>query len=296
MLAVDLFVNGLIVGLFYALMAVGLAMIFGVLKVVNFAHGEFFMIGAYTYVLVSLKLGVSPWIALPGAAIAGAMLGWIVERLLMRPLYAGYASWGFMKDEYAVVVTFGLSLLLINLVDKTVGPYSFRGTPLVDIGRFALGPVMLTGQKAIAALVAVALMVGLALFIKRSEWGLQIQAVAQNRLGASLAGIDATRTTSLIFVISGALAALSGALLAPLVNPSPDIGAFPAIKSFVIVVLGGMGSIWGAMIAALILGVSEAFFSVYISYDYRDAFGLIILVAVLLLRPQGLMGEKGREL
>ena len=97
-------------------------------------------------------------------------------------------------------------------------------------------------------------------------------------------------------MISGALAALSGALLAPLVNPSPDIGAFPAIKSFVIVVLGGMGSIWGAMIAALIIGVTEAFFSVYISYDYRDAFGLIVLVAVLLLRPQGLLGEKGREL
>ena len=90
------------------------------------------------------------------------------------------------------------------------------------------------------------------------------------------------------------LAALSGALLAPLVNPSPDIGAFPAVKSYVIVVLGGMGSIWGAMLAALILGVSEAFFSVYISYDYRDAFGLIILVLVLLLRPQGLFGEKGR--
>jgi branched-chain amino acid transport system permease protein len=296
MLALDQLANGLIYGCFYALMAVGLAMIFGVLKVVNFAHGEFFMIGAYTYVLVSLKLGVSPWLALPGAAVAGGLLGWVVERLLMRPLYAGYASWGFMKDEYAVVVTFGLSLLLINLVDKTVGPYSFRGPPLVDIGRFPLGPVMLTGQKAIAALVAVALMVGLALFIKRSVWGLQIQAVAQNRLGASLAGIDATRTTSLIFVISGALAALSGALLAPLVNPSPDIGAFPAIKSFVIVVLGGMGSIWGAMIAALIIGVTEAFFSVYVSYDYRDAFGLIVLVAVLLLRPQGLLGEKGREL
>ena len=97
-------------------------------------------------------------------------------------------------------------------------------------------------------------------------------------------------------MISGMLAALSGALLAPIVNPSPDIGAFPAIKSYVIVVLGGMGSIWGAMTAALILGVLESFFSVYISYDYRDAFGLIILVLVLLFRPQGLFGEKGREL
>jgi branched-chain amino acid transport system permease protein len=296
LLSVDLLVNGLIYGCFYALMAVGLAMIFGVLKIVNFAHGEFFMIGAYTYVLVALKLDVSPWIALPCAAIAGAALGWIVERLLMRPLYQGYASWGFMKDEYAVVVTFGLSLLLINLVDKGVGPYSYRGPALVETSRLALGPVMLTGQKAIASMVAVAIMAGLAVFLKKSVWGKQIQAVAQNRLGASLAGIDATRTTSLIFAISGMLAALSGALLAPLVNPSPDVGAFPAIKSYVIVVLGGMGSVWGAMLAALILGVSEAFFSVYVSYDYRDAFGLAILVAVLLLRPQGLFGEKGREL
>src|SRR5207244_11974385 len=133
------------------------------------------------------------------------------------------------------------------------------------VSRFAFGPIMLTGQKAIASVVAVLLMVGLALFIKRSVWGLQIQAVAQNRLGASLAGIDATRTTSLIFVISGMLAALSGALLAPMVNPSPDIGAFPAIKSSVIVVLGVMGSIWGAMLAALVLGVADACFSVYVS-------------------------------
>src|SRR5690349_3999914 len=296
MLAFDLAVNGLIVGLFYALMAVGLAMIFGVLKIVNFAHGEFYMVGAYTYVLASLKLGVPPWLALPLAALAGAALGWIVERTLMRPLYAGYGSWAIMKDEYAVVVTFGLSLLLINLVDKIVGPYPYRGPVLIGTPRFALGPIMLNGQKLVAAGVSIALLVGFAIFLKRSLWGRQIQAVAQNRLGASLAGIDATRTTSLIFAISGMLAALSGALLAPLINPSPDVGAFPAIKAFVIVVLGGMGSVWGSLAAALLLGVLESFFAVYISYDYRDAFGLLILMLVLLARPQGLFGEKGREL
>jgi len=296
MLAVDLFVNGLIVGLFYALMAVGLAMIFGVLKIVNFAHGEFYMVGAYAYVLIALKLDVPPWIALPLAAAAGAGLGWLVERTLMRPLYAGYGNWAIMKDEYAVVVTFGLSLLLINLVDKGVGPYPYRGPTLTEASRFALGPVMLNGQKLIAAGVSIVLLAGLALFLKRSLWGRQIQAVAQNRLGASLAGIDATRATSLVFMLSGMLAALSGALLAPLINPSPDVGAFPAIKSYVIVVLGGMGSVWGAMIASLLLGVLESFFAVYVSYDYRDAFGLLILMAVLLFRPQGLLGEKGREL
>jgi branched-chain amino acid transport system permease protein len=296
MLAIDLFVNGLIVGLFYALMAVGLAMIFGVLKIVNFAHGEFYMVGAYTYVLIALKLDVSPWIALPLAAVAGAALGWVVERTLMRPLYAGYGSWAIMKDEYAVVVTFGLSLLLINLVDKVVGPYPYRGPMLTETSVFMLGPVRLNGQKIIAAAVSAGLLAGLALFIKRSLWGRQIQAVAQNRMGASLAGIDATRTTSLIFAISGLLAGLSGALLSPLINPSPDVGAFPAIKSYVIVVLGGMGSIWGAMIASLLLGVLESFFAVYVSYDYRDAFGLLILMVVLLVRPQGLLGEKGREL
>jgi branched-chain amino acid transport system permease protein len=295
MLALDLFVNGLIFGLFYALMAVGLAMIFGVLKVVNFAHGELYMVGAYTYVLASLKLGIPPWLALPLAALAGAALGALVERTLMRPLYTGYASWGIMKDEYAVVVTFGLSLLLINLVDKVVGPYPYRGPALIETSRFAIGPVMLNGQKLIAAGISLALLVALALFIKRSVWGRQIQAVAQNRLGASLAGIDATRTTTLVFAISGLLAALSGALLAPLINPSPDVGAFPAIKSYVIVVLGGMGSIWGAMLAALLLGVAESFFAVYVSYDYRDAFGLLILMLVLLFRPQGLLGEKGRD-
>jgi len=238
---------------------------------------------------------VSPWIALPVAAAAGAALGWLVERTLMRPLYSGYASWSIMKDEYAVVVTFGLSLLLINLVDKIVGPYPIRGPELIETTRFAIGPIMLNGQKLIAAGISLAILLGLALFIKKSLWGRQIQAVAQNRLGASLAGIDATRTTSMIFAIAGLLAALSGALLAPVINPSPDVGAFPAIKSYVIVVLGGMGSIWGAMIAALFLGVFEAFFAVYVSYAYRDAFGLLLLILVLIFRPQGLFGEKGRE-
>jgi branched-chain amino acid transport system permease protein len=296
MLLLDLTINGLIMGLFYALMAIGLSLIFGILKIVNFAHGEFYMVGAYAYTLIALMLGVSPWLALPGAFILGGIAGWATERVLMRPLYAGYASWGWMRDEYAVIVTFGLSLLLIHLVDKVIGPYPYRGPSLVDVTRMELGPILLSGHRLIAALVALAIVAGVALFIRRSFWGRQIQAVAQNRLGASLAGIDTARASSLVFTLSGGLAALSGALLSPIINASPDVGVFPAVKSYVIVVLGGMGSLPGAIAASLLLGVLEAWGAVYLSYDYRDTFGLVILIFILLFRPHGLFGEKAREI
>jgi len=295
MLLIDLTVNGLIIGLFYALMAIGLSLIFGILRIVNFAHGEFYMIGAYAYTLIALFFGISPWLTLPCAFIAGMALGWATERLLMRPLYSGYASWGVMKDEYAVIITFALSLLLINLVDKVIGPNGYRGPSLVATTRVEIGPFMASGHRLMAAGIALLVLIAVGLFVRYSYWGRQIQAVAQNRLGASLAGIDTAKASSIVFALSGGLAALAGALLSPIINATPDVGAFPAVKSYVIVVLGGMGSIPGAVVASLILGVLESFGAVYISYGYRDTFGLVILIMVLLFRPQGLFGERSRE-
>jgi branched-chain amino acid transport system permease protein len=295
MLTLDLLINGLIIGVFYALMAVGLSLIFGILKIVNFAHGEFYMLGAYAYTLAALVLGASPWLALPLAFLVGALVGLVVERLLMRPLYAGYASWGLMRDEYAVIVTFGLSLLLINLVDKIIGPYAYKGPPLVEISRIYLGPVVISGHRLVAAIVGIAVIALVLAVVRYSYWGRQIQAVAQNRFGASLAGIDTAKVGAIVFALAGGLAGLSGALLANIFNPTPDVGIFPAIKSYVIVVLGGMGSVPGSIVASLLLGVLESFGGVYISYQYRDTFGLIILILVLLVRPQGLLGEKTRE-
>lgn len=295
MLTLDLTINGLIIGVFYALMAIGLSLIFGILKIVNFAHGEFYTVGAYAYTLVALALGVPPWLALPFAFIVGVILGLVVERLLMRPLYSGYASWGVMRDEYAVIITFGLSVLLINLVDKIVGPYAYKGPALVGITRMVLGPILVSGHRLVAAIIAIGVIVATALVVRYSYWGRQIQAVAQNRLGASLAGIDTAKASAIVFALAGGLAAISGALLANIFNPTPDVGVFPAIKSYVIVVLGGMGSLPGSIVASLILGVLESFGSVYISYQYRDTFGLVILIMVLLFRPQGLFGERSRE-
>ncbi len=295
MLTLDLLINGLIIGVFYALMAIGLSLIFGILKVVNFAHGEFYMVGAYAYTLAALALNLSPWLALPLAFVVGMVVGLIVERTLMRPLYAGYASWGLMRDEYAVIVTFALSILLINLVDKFIGPYGFRGPALVGIPRVYLGPVIVSGHRLFAAIAATVVIIATLLIVRYSYWGRQIRAVAQNRLGASLAGIDPAKVSAIVFALAAGLAAISGALLANIFNPTPDVGAFPAAKSYVIVVLGGMGSVPGAIIGSLVLGVLESFGGVYVSYQYRDAFGLVLLILVLLVRPQGLLGEKSRE-
>jgi branched-chain amino acid transport system permease protein len=295
MLAIDLTINGLIIGVFYALMAIGLTLIFGILKVVNFSHGEFYMVGAYAYTLAALMLGISPWLALPSAFLIGALLGLLVERLLMRPLYSGYISWGVMRDEYAVIVTFGLSLLLINLVDKVIGPYAIKGPPLTTISRISFGPVIVSGHRLVAFVVGVAVIAVVMVAVRYSFWGRQIQAVAQNRLGASIAGINTAKASAIVFALAGGLAGLSGALLANIFNPTPDVGIFPAIKSYVIVVLGGMGSVPGSVVASLMLGVLESFGAVYISYQYRDTFGLVILILVLLVRPQGLFGERRRE-
>lgn len=294
-LAVDLLVNGLITGLFYALMAIGLSLIFGILRVVNFAHGEFYMVGAYIYSIIAIAIGVPVWLALPCAFLGGAAIGWVTERTLMRPLYAGYTSWGLMRDEYAVIVTFGLSLFLINLVDKLIGPYAFRGPVLIEASRITIGPILISGHRLTAAIIAILLIIVTTALIRWSFWGKQIRAVAQNRLGASLAGIDTARVSSIVFMLSGGLAAFAGALLSPVINASPDVGAFPAIKSYIIVVLGGMGSVPGAIIASLLLGAIESFGAVYLSFAYRDAFGLGLLILFLLFRPQGLFGEKGRE-
>src|SRR3569623_2188290 len=163
---VELAVNGLITGLFYALMAIGVSLIFGILKIVNFAHGEFYMVGAYAYTLIALALGVPVWIALPLAFVVGALLGWLTERTLMRPLYAGYTSWGLMRDEYAVIVTFGLSLFLINFVDKVIGPYAFRGPTLIDVSRVTIGPVLISGHRLLAAGIAISVIAITAALIK----------------------------------------------------------------------------------------------------------------------------------
>jgi branched-chain amino acid transport system permease protein len=292
----EILVTGAIMGTFYAMLALGLSLIFGILKVVNFAHGEFFMIGAYTYALLTRSLGLAPFFAVLPAAVAGIVAGIAVERLLMRPLYQRYIEWATMRDEYAVIVTFGLSLFLINLANQVFGPYQISGLGLVPLReRIPLGGVMLSTHRVLASGLGVILLMTAYLLLKYTHWGKAVQAVAQNRFGAAIAGINSTHVSLIVFGLSGGLAAVAGALLSPIFPAEPFVGAFPAVKSFVVVVLGGMGSLPGSILGAYLLGILEQVGAVYVSYTYRDTFAFLILILMLVVRPQGIMGERARE-
>jgi branched-chain amino acid transport system permease protein len=294
-LTVEIVFTGLLIGSFYALMALGLTLVFGILKIVNFAHGEFFMIGAYAYTLLVVRAGLPQGPAMLSAVLLGAVVGLVMERLLMRPLYTGVIGPGPLRDEYAIIVTFGLSLFLINLSHQVLGPYPIKGPDLVAGSRMELFGMFLSPHRLLASGLAVLTLALIVWLIRTTVWGKRVQAVAQNRFGAAIAGIDHARVSALVLALSGGIVALSGALLSPLFHAYPDVGAFPAVKSFVVVVLGGMGSIAGSIVGGLLLGVLENFGAIYVSYEYRDTFGFIILMLVLLLRPQGLFGERARE-
>lgn len=288
--------NGLIVSSFYALAALGLAIIFGVLRVVNFAHGELYMLGGYAYFLAVSALGLPPILAILVATAALAAVGALVEWLLIRPVYDGRAD---RPEEYSIMITFALSVLLLNLANSLFGPWPRRPEPLFR-GGVELGELIVSGDRLAAASVAVVLIAILLAGLRYTWAGRAVRAVSQNREAAAIFGISVTRVGMLAFATGAALAGTAGALMGPVFNVVPSMGIIPVIKAYVIVVLGGLGSIPGAIIGAIILGQVESFATILIpdpsrALAYKDAYGLVLLVVVLLLRPEGLFGTKGRR-
>jgi branched-chain amino acid transport system permease protein len=288
--------NGLIVSSFYALAALGLAMIFGVLRIVNFAHGELYMLGGYTYFLVVSTMGMPPVFGLVVAAVALMIVGALIEWLLIRPVHDGRAD---RPDEYAIMITFALSILLLNLANSLFGPWPRRPEPLFR-GRVEIGELIISGDRLAAAGVAVLLIAALLLALRYTWAGRAVRAVSQNREAAAIFGISVTRVGMIAFALGAALAGLAGALMGPVFNVTPPMGVIPVIKAYVIVVLGGLGSIPGAIVGAVILGQVETFGMILFpdpsrALAYKDAYGLVLLVVVLLVRPQGLFGTRQRR-
>lgn len=277
-------VNGLVTGGIYALIAVGLTMIFGILDIVNFAHGELYMVGAYlTYIFVT-QINLPFAVAVAAAVAAAALIGALVEFVIFRPVR-------FSSPLNSIIVSMGLSIILANgaLLIFTATP---RALASPVSGSVDLGGVIVTWDRLLIFAVAAGLFVALTLYVRKTWMGTAMRAVAQDLTAAQLVGININRVSRTTFVISVGLAAVAGALVGPLVVLQPSMGGVAVLKAFAVVILGGIGSVPGAIFASLLLGVVEQFTAAFVSNAFKDFISFAILIAVLMIRPTGLFGQQ----
>ncbi|MBN9541160.1 MAG: branched-chain amino acid ABC transporter permease [Alphaproteobacteria bacterium] len=279
--------NGLSVGMGYALVALGLSLIFGVLHVINFAHGETFMIGGLVTLIATSLLGVPYLLALPIAGVAGALLGFAINHLAVQPLLQ-------RRDGGADVLlaTFAVSILIHQAVVVLWGPAPARIDGLA--GTIEIGSVVLTSQRLFVLAVGIAFLVALEWCLKRTRFGTELRAVAQSQFAARVVGIEVDRVNLRTFVIAAVIAGVGGGLLSPVILYSSLMGQVVIIKAFVVVVIGGMGSIVGAVVCGLLVGLLESMLSLVTSEGTATAIIYSLLLAVLLVRPYGLAGKKAR--
>ena len=279
--------NGLSVGMGYALVALGLSLIFGVLHVINFAHGETFMIGGLVTLIATSLLGVPYLLALPIAGVAGALLGFTINHLAVQPLLQ-------RRDGGADVLlaTFAVSILIHQAVVVRWGPAPARIDGLA--GALEIGSVVLTSQRLFVLAVGIAFLVALEWCLKRTRFGTELRAVAQSQFAARVVGIEVDRVNLRTFVIAAVIAGVGGGLLSPVILYSSLMGQVVIIKAFVVVVIGGMGSIVGAVVCGLLVGLLESMLSLVTSEGTATAIIYSLLLAVLLVRPYGLAGKKAR--
>ena len=279
-------VNGVTIGAVYALIAVGLTLVFGILDVINFAHGEFYMLGAFLTYSLTVRLGLDYFLALVLTIVGGAGAGLIAERLTVRPLQG--------RHMFTVVLsTLGLSIFLQNGALLTWGPdpreieLAWGGRPIV------VGGVVITMLRLAVIVTSAVVIAALTWFIRRTIWGMAMRAVAKNRDAAALMGVPVRRVFALTFAVGTAMAGVAGGLLGAMFTIEPTMGEWAVVKAFCVVIMGGMGNVPGAVLGGLILGVAENVGGGFLpgGSSYKDGIGYAILIAVLLLRPQGLFGR-----
>lgn len=274
--------NGLVIGTGYALIGVGLTLIFGILGVLNFAHGEFYMLGAYGVFLAMNWFGFGYAPALALTVVAAVALGAVLKLSVIDPLLKG-------NPVNTLLGTFALGLLLHYGVTLGVGPAPQRiPSPFSVIVEF--GPIVLTGQKLLVLGAGSAVLVALSVLLQRTSIGRLMRCTSQNRQAARILGVDVRAVENFTFALAMVLAAFGGALLGPLTQITPDMGGTVVLKAFAVIVLGGMGSAAGAAVGGLLLGVAETLAAGYISTAWRDGLGFFVLLGMLLLWPRGIFG------
>jgi branched-chain amino acid transport system permease protein len=278
--------NGLMMGSIYALFAVGMVLVFGVMRVLNFAHGAIFMAGGYMcHVVMAHVVNLYP-VALLLSALGGAAIGLLLERLVFRRLRENLSM--------QIVASLGLILMAQNAVLLLFGPEAVQISVPSTRAVLPLGPIGLTLQQVLIIGVVGVSMISLQLFLSRSRLGTAMRAASQDLQAARVVGIDPDRVFAITFALASALAALGGALLGPLFLVFPGMGDLPLLKGLTAIVLGGMGSIGGAVLGGLAIGVLEAESTLFAPTDYRDLLVFGLLIVVLLVRPYGLFGRRMR--
>ena len=282
------FINGLNIGSIYALIALGYTMVYGIAKLINFAHGDVIMVGAYIS-FISMKFGLPWWLAVIISIVACAILGVVMEKVAYKPLRNA--------SRISLLITaIGISYLLQNLFQLIFGANPQPYHAFITLPALNLGGISIQANYYITFSVSVVLMILLTLFVNKTTMGKAMRAVSEDEGAAKLMGINVDTTISLTFAIGCALAAIVGILYAncyPMINPT--LGSLPGIKAFIAAVLGGIGSIPGAVIGAFILGMVEAMTKAYISSQLTDTIVFAILILMLVFKPAGILGKNVKE-
>lgn len=288
---VSYLVNGISLGSVYALIALGYTMVYGIAKMLNFAHGDIIMVGGYTVFVTFSQMGMNPFVSLLISIVVCTVLGVVIERLAYKPLRNA--------SPLAVLITaIGVSYLLQNLALLLFGADTKAFTTIVKVAPVVLfdGRLTITGETIVTIAACIVIMLALTSFIKYTKSGRAMLAVSEDKGAAQLMGINVNGTIALTFAIGSALAAVAGVLLCS-AYPSltPYTGSMPGIKAFVAAVFGGIGSIPGAFIGGILLGVIESLSKAYISSQLSDAIVFGVLIIVLLVRPTGILGKNIQE-
>ena len=284
-------VTGISLGSVYAIIALGYTMVYGIAKMLNFAHGDVIMIGGYVVFVSVSNLGINPYVAILISMAVCTVLGVVVEKVAYKPLRNA--------SPLAVLITaIGVSYLLQNVALLIFGSDTKAFTSVVTMKNITLfdGQLIIPGVAVVTVLACIVIMIGLSLFIKKTKAGRAMVAVSEDKGAAQLMGINVNGTISLTFAIGSGLAAIAGVLLCS-AYPSltPYTGAMPGIKAFVAAVFGGIGSIPGAMIGGILLGIIENLSKAYISSQMADAIVFAVLIIVFLVRPTGILGKNIQE-
>ncbi|MBQ8822826.1 MAG: branched-chain amino acid ABC transporter permease [Lachnospiraceae bacterium] len=289
---INYLINGISLGSVYALIALGYTMVYGIAKMLNFAHGDVIMIGAFTVFTICTTMGLPPIVGIVAAIVLCTLLGMLIERVAYKPLRKA-------SSPLAVLITaIGVSYLLQNIVLLIFGANAKNFTSIVTLEPITLadGQINISGETLVIIVTSIVIMAVLMLFIKKSKAGQAMLAVSEDKGAAQLMGINVNGTIALTFAIGSGLAAVAGMLLCS-AYPSltPYTGSMPGIKAFVAAVFGGIGSIPGAFIGGILLGIIEILGKAYISSQLADAIVFSVLIIVLLVKPTGLLGKNIQE-